>query len=56
MKEKLVVIDFLTQDLDIYIFTIDADDNVDEDYIKKLGFDPNNCRWFFGTDVRVYDK
>lgn len=56
MKEKLVIIDFLIQDLDIYIFTIDEDTEVDENYIKKLGFNPDNCRWFFGTDVRVFDK
>lgn len=56
MKEKLVVIDFVVQDLEIYIFTIDEDTNVDEDYIKDLGFDPDNCSWFFGTNVKVYDK
>lgn len=53
--EKLVILDFIVQDLTIHIYPIKSDTEVDEDYIKKLGFDPNYCQWFFGTKAEVIE-
>lgn len=53
MKEKLIVVDFLIQDVSVHIYPIDEDMDVDESVIKKLGHDPDNCQWFFGLDVDI---
>lgn len=51
--EKLVVLDFMVQDVEIHIYNIDPDLEVDEDLIKKLGHDPDCCQWAFGTSIEV---
>lgn len=51
--EKLVVLDFMVQDLEIHIYNIDPDLEVDEDLIKKLGHDPDACQGAFGTKAEV---
>lgn len=53
MKEQLVIVDTLIQDVTIHIYPIDEDTEVDEDFIKKLGHDPDYCQWFFGIDVDI---
>lgn len=52
-SEKLVILDFMVQDLEIHIYNIDPDLEVDEDLIKKLGYDPDYCQWAFGTKAEI---
>lgn len=51
--EKLIILCFEVQDVEIHIYTIDQDDNVDEEYIRKLGFNPDYCQWSFGTSLKI---
>lgn len=51
--EKLIIIDFLVQDVNIHIYTIKSDIEIDDSFIKKLGFDPNYCSWHFGNKAEV---
>lgn len=53
MEERLVITDFSTQELNIHIYIIDVDMEVNEEFIKKLGHDPNYCQWFFGMRVNI---
>lgn len=51
--EKLVVLDFMVQDVTIHIYQIGPDIEVDEGFIRRLGYDPNYCQWAFGTEAEV---
>ena len=55
--EKLVVIDFLCQEVEVHIYDISSitssDIEVDEEFIEKLGHDTNHCQWAFGTKVDI---
>ena len=51
--EKLVVIDLLCQEVEVHIYDISSDVEVDEEFIKKLGHDPNHCQWAFGAEVDI---
>lgn len=51
--EKLVILDFLIQDVTIHIYEIDSDIRVDENFITKLGYNPDFCQWYFGTKAEV---
>ena len=53
MKEKLVVIDIEIQDVSVNVYEITDEDNVDEEFIRNLGFDPDYCHWFFSTSFNV---
>lgn len=51
--EKLVVIDFLCQGVEVHIYDISSDIEVDEEFIEKLGHDTSYCQWAFGTKVDI---
>lgn len=51
--EKLVILEFLVQDVAIHIYDIKPEADVDEDYIRKLGFNPDYCSWYFGCNAEV---
>lgn len=51
--EKLVVIDFLCQEVEIHIYNISSDIEIDEEFIEKLVHDTNHCQWAFGTKVDI---
>lgn len=51
--EKLVVIDFICQEVEVHIYDISSDIEVDEEFIEKLGHDTNYCQWAFGTKVDI---
>lgn len=55
MNEKLIVLDFMVQDITIHIFNITPDTEVDEDFIMRLGFDPTYCQWAFGTNIKIIE-
>ena len=49
--EDLVIIEYNT--LSVHFFKVSTDANIDEDYIRKLGFNPNECSWMFGEYIEV---
>lgn len=52
--EKLVILDFGAQDIRVHIYNVDPSADIDWDYIKTLGFDPDECTWYFGTSVNIF--
>lgn len=51
--EKLVVINFLCQEVEVHIYDISSDIEVDKEFIEKLGHDTRYCLWAFGTKVNI---
>lgn len=51
--EKLTIVDIQTQEVTIDVYDIDEDENVDEEFIRNLGFNPDYCHWFFGTSFSI---
>ena len=51
--EKLVVIDFLCQEVEVHIYDIASNIEIDEEFIEKLGHDTSYCQWAFGTKVNI---
>lgn len=52
--EKLTILEFNIQDIDIHILNLPTDQDVNEEYIQSLGFDTTNCMWFTGCNVNVH--
>lgn len=50
--EKLVILDY--ESGYVHLFDIDPNANIDEDYIRALGFNPDSCSWMFGDNIEVY--
>lgn len=49
--EELVILDYLNSS--VHFYKVDNDADVDYDYIKKLGFNPDGCSWMFGERIEV---
>ncbi len=49
--EDLVILDYSTSS--VHFYKIDNDADLDYDYIKKLGFNPDECNWMFAEDIEV---
>lgn len=49
--EELVILDYSTSE--VHIYKLDYDTDINEDYIKKLGFNINTCFWMFGTNIKI---
>lgn len=49
--EELVVLDYNTSE--IHFYKIDYDTNINDDYIKSLGHNPNECSWIFGEFINI---
>ncbi len=56
-KEQLVVMNYVTGDVDIY--NVDSNADIDEEYLSKLGYRTCDCHWMFcqnGVNVNYEDK
>ena len=53
--EKLVILDFLTGDVDIYNTQLEVALYA-EDVIKQLGHNPDNCQWMFSNGQITFHK
>lgn len=51
--EKIVILNFGTSDIKIHIYNVDLSADIDWDYIKTLGFDPDECIWYFATNIDI---
>lgn len=49
--EDLVILDYSTSS--IHFYKIDNDANLDYNYIKKLGFNLDECSWMFAEDIEI---
>lgn len=52
MKNELVILDYSTGS--VHFYKCKEDISINEDYIKKLGFNPSSCSWMFTDDIAVY--
>ena len=50
--EELVIIDY--NKLAVHFYKVDCDANIDENYIEKLGFIPDECSWMFAENIEVF--
>ena len=51
--EQLTVLTY--QPAEVHIYNVAPDAHVDEEYLKKLGYNPNECFWMFGENVKVVE-
>ena len=49
--EDLVILDYNNSTLHFY--KVDNDANIDENYIEKLGLNPDDCSWICAEDIDV---
>ena len=49
--EDLVILDYSNST--VHFYKVDNDANIDENYIEKLGFNPNCCSWMFAEDIGI---
>lgn len=49
--EELVILNYNTSE--IHFYKVDADVNIDEDYIRDLGHNPDECSWMFGEYISI---
>ena len=47
----LIILDYSAAN--VHFYKVDNDANLDYDYIKKLGFNPDTCSWMFAEDIEV---
>lgn len=49
--EELVILDY--SDSTVHFYKVNSNTNTDEDYIRKLGYNPDGCSWMFGEYINV---
>ena len=49
--EDLVILNYNTSI--VHFYKVDNDANIDENYIEKLGFNPDGCSWICAEDIEV---
>ena len=49
--EDLVILDYSNST--VHFYKVDNNANIDENYIEKLGFNPDGCSWMFAEDIEV---
>lgn len=50
--EELVLLNYST--LEVHFYKVDPNVNIDEDYIRKLGHNPDECSWMFAENIEVF--
>ena len=50
-KELLVIMDYSTST--IHLYEIDENEDIDEDFIRKMNHNPDECSWMFAEDIEV---
>lgn len=48
---KLTILDYCNASVDIY--DVDTED-VDEEYLKRLGYKSSECSWMVSNDVNIH--
>ena len=50
--EELIIMDYST--LSVHLYKIDSNININEEYIKHLGYNTDECSWMFGEDIDIF--
>lgn len=50
--EELVIMNYRSSELHFY--KVESGTNIDEDYIRFLGHNPDECSWMFGEYIGIY--
>lgn len=50
--EQLVIVD-ISVPVEVHIYNVDEDANINEEYIESLGFNTDYCQWAFGENIKV---
>ena len=50
--EDLVILDF--NNVTVHFYKVDKDTNINDDYIEKLGFNPDECSWMYAEDIDIF--
>ena len=49
--EDLVILDYSNST--VHFYKVDNNANIDEEYIKILGFNPDECSWMFAKNIEI---
>lgn len=49
--EELVILDYNRSE--VHFYRVDFDTEVDEEYIRKLGHNPDECSWMTGEFINL---
>ena len=49
--EDLVILNYNTSE--VHFYKIGYDTGADEDFIRTLGHNPNECSWMFGENINI---
>lgn len=49
--ENLIILDFSTST--VHIYNVDSDSDINEEYIKNLGFNLNTCSFMFSSEIEI---
>ena len=49
--EDLAILDYSTST--VHFYKVDFNTDINYDYIKKLGLNPNNCFWMFAENLEI---
>ena len=49
--EKLVILDY--NDASVHFYDMKPDTEIDEEYLRDLGYKPNDCAWMFSEDMTI---
>lgn len=52
--ETLAIMDYSIASINLY--DIDEDADIDEDYIRELGYNPDECSWMFNESIQIYNN
>ena len=50
--EELVILDYSNSS--VHFYKVDNNTNINDDYIEKLGFNPDECSWMYAEDIDVF--
>lgn len=51
--EQLIIVD-ISYPVDVHIYNVDKDADINEEYIESLGYDTRYCQWAFGENIDVH--
>lgn len=51
--EKIIILEFGAQNIHVHIYNVNEYTDVDWDYIQSLGFNPDDCIWYFATNINI---
>ena len=50
--EDLVILNYNTST--VHFYKVDSNADINDDYIEKLGFNPDECSWMYTEDIDIF--